>query len=152
MLNIYTCIISCIVFSDQVPDIYFHDTDTWDSCDLHYLDYMTFLDLPCYFILWSCVLVILWLYYTTVTYPGHLMCNIYMLHHACTISLYMIYRLDFPIIIISFSSQYCQTYHTSCFNALLVLLPHFHILSFTVLFLFVLLRSASDGALLFFCI
>jgi len=59
MLNIYTYIISCIVFSDLVPDIYFHDTNTGDSCDMHYFDYMTFLDLPCYFILWSRVLVII---------------------------------------------------------------------------------------------
>ena len=29
------------------------------SCDMHYLDYMTFLNLPCYFILWSHVLVII---------------------------------------------------------------------------------------------
>jgi len=26
---------------------------------------------------------------------------IYMSHHACTVSLYMIYHLDFPVIVIS---------------------------------------------------
>ena len=45
MLDIYTYIISNIVFSDLVLDLCFHDTDTWYSCDMHYLDYMTFLDL-----------------------------------------------------------------------------------------------------------
>ena len=59
MLDICTCIISFIIFSDLVPDLYFQDTDTWDSGDMHYFDYMTFLDIPCYFILWSRVLVIM---------------------------------------------------------------------------------------------
>ena len=95
MLDIYTCIISCIVFSDLVPDLYLYDTDTWNSCDMYFLDYMMFLDLPCYFILWSHVLVILWLCYTAVTRPGHFIFIIYMSHYACTISLCMIYRLDF---------------------------------------------------------
>ena len=54
-----------------------------------------------YFILWSHVLIILWLYYTTVTRPGHFIFIINMSHHACTVSLYIIYRLDFPIIIIT---------------------------------------------------
>ena len=94
MLDIYTCIISCIIFSDLVPDLYFYDTNTWDSCDMHYLDYMTFLDIPCYFILWFRVLVILWLCYTIVTCPGYSMFIIYMSHYACTILLYMIYLLD----------------------------------------------------------
>jgi len=134
MLNIYTCIISRIIFGDLVPNLYFYDTDTWDSCDTNYLDYMTFLDLLCYLFLWSRVLVILWLYYTIVTRPGHLMFIICMSHHACTVSLYTIYHLDFSVIVITFSSRYCQTYRASYFNALLVLLRHFHILSFTVLF------------------
>jgi len=86
-------IISCIIFSNLVLDMYFQDTDTRDSCDMH--DYMTFLDIPCYFILWSRVLVIVWLCYTTVTCPGHFMFIIYMSHYACTVSLYMIYHLDY---------------------------------------------------------
>ena len=49
-----TCILSCIVFSDLLPDLYFHDTDTWDSCDLHYLDYMVCLELSCYYLVISC--------------------------------------------------------------------------------------------------
>ena len=106
---------------------------------MHYIDYMMFMDLPSYFILWSRVLVILWLYYTTVTRPVYLMCIIYMSYHACTVSMHMIYPLDFSVIVITFSSWYCQTYRTSYFNALLVLLLHFNILSFTVLFLCVLL-------------
>ena len=112
--------LSCIIFSDLVPDIYFHDTDTWDSCDMHYIDYMMFLDLPFYFILWSRVLVILWLCCITITHPGHLMFIIYMSHHACTVSLYMIYRLDFPVIVITFSSRYCQTY------LLLIFMPYLY--------------------------
>ena len=72
MIDICTCIISYIVFSNLVPDMYqdtdtwdscdmhmYQDTDTWDSCDMHYLDYMIFLDILCYFILWSRVLVII---------------------------------------------------------------------------------------------
>ena len=59
MLDINICIISCIVFSDLVPDIYFHNTDTWDSCDMHYLVYMKFLSWPCEFNLWSRVLMIM---------------------------------------------------------------------------------------------
>ena len=95
MLDICTCIISFTVFSDLVPDLYFQDTNTWDSCDMHYLDYMTFVNIPCYFILWSQVLVILWLYYTTVTCPRRLIFIIYMSHHTCTVLLYMIYLLDY---------------------------------------------------------
>jgi len=136
MLDIYTYIISCIIFSDLVHDLYFYDTDTWDSCDMHYLDYMMFLDLLCYFILWYRILVILWLYYIIVTHPGHLMFIIYMSHYACTTLLYMTCHL---IIVITFSYRYCPKYRTSYFNALLVLLLYFHILSFTILFLRVLL-------------
>jgi len=36
------------------------------------LDYMMFLDLSCYFNLWSCVLVILWLCYTILLIQGAL--------------------------------------------------------------------------------
>ena len=39
MLDICSCIISFIVISDLVPDLYFQDTDTWDSCEMHCLDY-----------------------------------------------------------------------------------------------------------------
>ena len=88
MLDICTYIISFILFSDLVPD-------TWESCDMHYLDYITLLDIPCYFTLCSRVLMILWLCYTTVTFPGCLMFIIYMSHHACMILLYMIYLPDY---------------------------------------------------------
>jgi len=100
-----------------------------------------FLDLPCYFILWSYILVILWLYYTTVTRPGHHMFIICMSHHTCTILLYMMYRLDFPIIVITFSSRYCQNIVLKSFLLLLFL----HIL-FYYSFLFVYsCWCASDG-------
>jgi len=97
MLDIYICIISCIILSDLLPDIYFHDTDTWDLCDMHYVDYIMFLDLPCYFILWYRVLMILWLYYTTVSRSGHLI-SLYICHtmHArspCTWSIVSIFLL-----------------------------------------------------------
>ena len=59
MLDICTWTLSFIIFSDLVPDLYFQDTDTWDSCDMHYTDYVMFLDLPWCFILWSHVLVII---------------------------------------------------------------------------------------------
>ena len=42
---------------DLAPDIYFGNSDTWDLCNMHYLDYMIFLNWPCYFNLWSRVLV-----------------------------------------------------------------------------------------------
>jgi len=56
---------------------------------------MIFLDWPYYFNLWSRVLMILWLYYTTITRLGYFMFIIYMSHYACTVSLYMIYRPDY---------------------------------------------------------
>jgi len=115
MLDIYTCIISCIVFSDLVPDIYFHDTDTWDSCDMRYIDYMMFLDLPWCFILWSRVPVILWLYYTPVTRSGHLMFIIYMSHYACMALLYMIYHPDYFC--------YCYYFQFSILPNILFLYP-----------------------------
>jgi len=45
---------------------------------------------------------------------------------SCMVFLYLIYRLDFSVIVITFSSRYY-------FNALLVLLLYLHILSFIVL-------------------
>jgi len=75
---------------DLVPDIHFHDADTWDSCDRHYLDYMIFLDWPCDFNLWSHIFMIFWLCYTIITHPGHFVFIIFMSQHACTVLLYMI--------------------------------------------------------------
>ena len=75
--------------------MYFHDTDTWDSCDMYYLVYMIFLDWSCEFNLWSFVLVILWSCYTTVTHPRRLMFIIFMWQHVCTVLLYMIFRPDY---------------------------------------------------------
>ena len=147
MLDICTCIISCIIFSDIVPDVYFHNTDTWDSCDMHYIDYMMFLDLPCYFILWSCVLAILLVYYTIVTRPGYLMFVIYMSHHACMVLLYMIYRLNFPVIVITFSSWYCQTYCSFILPTITTSLYSLFYRSFTFVHS---CWSASDRPLLLF--
>ena len=132
MLDIYTCIISCIIFSDLVPDIYFLKNDTWDSCGMHYLDYMTFLD---YHVILSCDLEFLWSYdyVTWWLLIQNISCSLYyMSHHACMVSLYMIYHLDFPVIVITLSSRYCQTY---CSYVLFVLLLYLHVLSFIVLLL-----------------
>jgi len=105
-LDIYTCIISCIVFSDLVPDLYFHDTDTWDSCDMHYLDYMMFLD---HHVILSCDLVFLWScdYTTQQLLIQNISCSLYICHtmHArspCTWSIVLIIL----IIVITFSSRY----------------------------------------------
>ena len=100
---------------------------------MHYLDYMMFLNLPCYFILlmslWSCD------YTTQQLLIQNISCSLYICHtmHArfpYTWSIVLIIL----IIVITFSSRYWQTYCSSYFNALLVLLLHFHILSFTILF------------------
>ena len=153
MLDIYTCIISCIVFRDLVPDIYFHDTDTWDLCDMYYLNFMMFLDWPCDFILWYCILVILWLCYTTVTRPGHLMFIIYMSHHSCmqyTVSLYMIYRLNFLLLLL------LSVLDTAKYIVLLISMPYlccYYIFIFFLLLFFSFMYScwsASEGPLLFF--
>ena len=45
-----------------------------------------------------------------ITHQGHLMFIICMSHHACMTFLYMIYRPIIPVIVTTFSSQYCQTY------------------------------------------
>ena len=47
-----------------------------------------------YHVILSCDLEFLWLYYTIVTCLGRLMFIIYMSHHACMISLFMIYHPD----------------------------------------------------------
>jgi len=146
MLDICTCIIFFIIFSDLVPDMYFQDTNTWDSCDMHYLDYMTFLDLPWFFILWSRVLVILWLCYITVTYPGHFMFIIYMSHYACTVSLYMIYLPDY--------SCYYYYFQFSILPNILFLCPTYcyYIFIFSPYCFVYSCWSASDGPLLYFSV
>ena len=67
---------------DLVLDLYFRDT-TWDSCDMHYLDYIIFFDLPYDFNLWFCVLVIFWSCYMIFTHPGYPIFIIFMSRHAC---------------------------------------------------------------------
>ena len=150
MLDIYTCIISCIVFNDLVTDIYFYDTDTWNLYDMHYLDYMTFLDIPCY-----CDLVFLWSCdYTTQQLLVHdISCSLYtcqtiQARSSCTWSSVSI----IPVIVITFSSWYCQSYYFCYFNALLV---HYYIFIFSLLLFLSFVYSSwpvSDGPLLFFSI
>ena len=67
-----------------------------------------------------------------VTRLEHLMFIIFMSHHACTVLLYMIYHPNYSYIVITVNSRYCQTYCSSYFNALLVLLLHFHVLTCTL--------------------
>jgi len=102
-----------------------------DSCDMH-------TDVTCiilttwhswtYHVILSCDLMFLWLYYTTVTRPGHLMFIIYTSHHACTVSLYMIYRLDFFYI--------CYYYQFSIILIILFLLFQHPTCAVTAFFIF----------------
>ena len=150
MLDIYTCIISCMVFSDLLLDIYFHDTDTWDSCDMHYLDYMIFLDWPCDFklvILWS------WDYVTWYLFVQDISCSLYPCHnvHArspCIWSIVSIFLLLLLLLVLS----------TSKHIVLLISMPYLYcycILIFSLILFFSFVYScwsASDGPLLFFSI
>ena len=85
----------------------------------------------------TCDLVFLWScdYATRQFLIQDIKCLLYSYHniHAlsyCTWSIILI----IPIVVITFNSRYCQTYCSYCLNALLVLVLHFHILSFTILF------------------
>ena len=144
---------SCTVpISDLVPDLCSRGSDTWDTCDMHYLDYMILLDWPCDFNLWSHVLVIFWLCYTIVTRPRHLMFIIFMSQHACAVLLYIIYRLDY--------SCYCYFQFSILPNILFFLfqcptctVTAFLYFLFYCSFPFVYSYwSGSDGPLLFFSI
>ena len=82
-------------------------------------------------------------YYTTVTRPRHLMFILYMSHHTCMVSLYMIYCLDF--------SCYCYYYHFSILPIKLFLFqyPTCAITTFFIFFFYCPFMyscwSASDG-------
>jgi len=138
---------------DPVSDLCSHDSDTWDSSNTHYLVYTILLNWPCAFNLWSRVLVILWLYYTTVTRSGHLMSIILMSQHACTVLLYMIYQPDYFC--------YCYYFQFSILPNILFLLFQYPTCIVTAFsyslsycsFLFVYsCWSGSDKPLLFFSI
>ena len=146
MIDICTCIISCIVlviyFLTRIFKILTFETHvtciiltTWHSWIYH--------------VILSCDLEFLWLCYTTVTCPGHLMFIIYMSHPACTTLLYMIYRLDY--------SCYCYYFQFSILPNILCLCPtycyYIFIFSFIVLFLRVLLLVRFwQTSILFFSI
>ena len=123
MLDIYTCIISCMVFSNLVPDIYFHGADTWDSCDMHYIDYMMFLDLPCYL---SCDLMFLWFCdYTTQQ----------LLVQDISCSLYICYIMHARLLVHNMSSRfscYCYYYQFSIILIILFLLFQYPTCTVTV--------------------
>jgi len=99
---------------DLVTDLCSRGSGTWESCDMHYLDYMILLDWPYDFNLWYRILVILWLCYTIVTRPGHLIFIIFMSQHTCAVLLYMIYRPDY--------SCYCYYFQSSILPNILFLL------------------------------
>jgi len=152
MLDIYTCIISCIVFSNLVLNLYFRDTNTWNSCDVHYLEYMIFVDPPCYFILWSRVLLILWLCYMTVTHPGHFLFIKYMSHHAWTV---LVHDLLFRLFVLLLLLLVLDTTNHIVFIISMPYLYYFYIFIFSLLLFFslrVLLPVRFDGSLLFFSI
>ena len=127
MLDICTCIISFIVFSDLVPDLYFQDTDTWDSCDMHYLDYMTFIDIPCYFILWSWVLVII-LHDSYLSRTSHAH---YIHVTPCMYDLIVHDLSSWLFLLLLLFSVLDTAKHIMLMSYLLLL--HFHILSFIIL-------------------
>jgi len=59
---------------------------------------------------------------------------IFMSQHACTVLLYMIYHPDYSYYCYYFQFSILPNNYSYYFHALLVLLLHFHILSFTILF------------------
>jgi len=84
---------------------YWHSRLMWYA--LSWLDYMTFLDIPCYFILWSCD------YVTRQLLVQDVSCSLYTCHtmHAwsyCTWSIFLIIH----VIVITFSHRYRQTYYS----------------------------------------
>ena len=104
---------------------------------MHYLDYMTSWT---YHVILSCDLEFLGScdYVSRQLLVQDLSCSLYTCHTIyarsyCTWAVFSI----IPVIIIIFSSRYCQTY---CLMSYLLLL-HFHILSFIVLFPSVLFAS-----------
>ena len=128
MLDICTCIISFIVFSDLVPDMYLQDADTWDSCDMHYLDYMTFLDIPCYFILWSRLLVIM-LHDSFLSRTFH----VHYIHITLCMHGLLVHDLSSWLFLLLLLLSVLDTAkHIILMSYLLFL--HFHILSLIVLF------------------
>jgi len=133
MLDIYTCILSCIIFNDLVPDLYFHDTDTWDSCDIRILitwySWTDLVILTCDF-LWSCV------YITWQLLIQDISCSLYSYHnmHArspCTQSIVLIFLSLLLLSVLDTAN------HIVLMSYLLLL--HLHILSFNILFSRVLL-------------
>ena len=136
MLDIYTCIVSCIIFSDLTPDLYLHDTDIWDSRDMHYLDYMMFLDLPCYFILLSRVLVNLVIILHS-SYSSRIS-HVHYIHVTPCMHDLIVYDLSsWLFLLLLLLSVIDTTKHIMLMSYLLLL--HLHILSFIILFLRVLL-------------
>ena len=105
---------------------------TQDSCDMHYLVYMIFLNWPGeFYLVISCSCD----YITQQLLIQDISCSLYSCHNIhtrspCTWSIILI----ISVIVITFSFRYCQIYYSYYFNTLLALLLHFHILSPTVLF------------------
>jgi len=102
MLNIYTCIIFGIVFSDLVSHLYFYDTDTWDSCDSIILT--TWCSWT-YHVILSCDLVFLWFYdYVTRQFLIHdISCSLYTCHtmHARTSCAWLSSQLFLLLLLLS---------------------------------------------------
>ena len=104
-----------------------------------------FLDLPCHSILWSRILVILWLYYTTVTHPGYLMFVIYVT--SCMHGL-IVHDLS------SWFSCYCYYFQFLILPNLLFLCPTYcyYIFIFSPYCFVYSCWSASDGPLYYFSV
>ena len=90
-------VLSC----DLEPNMCFCNTDTWDFCDKHSLDYMIFLDLLCDFKLWFCELVIM-IHdsYSSKTSHAHYTHVTARMHEHTVHDLLFYFR---------YSSLYCQT-------------------------------------------
>ena len=145
MLDICTCIISYIIFSDLVPGIYFQDTDTWDSCDMHYLTtwhswtYHVILSRDLVF-WWSCDYISWQLLVQDISY-------------YCTWSIFSIIH----VIITTFSPRYCQTYYACVLLIVITFCPTYcyYIFIFSLLSLFSFVYScwsASDGPFYYFSV
>ena len=117
------------------------------TCDMDNLDYMTFLDLPCYFNLCSCDLVIM-LY--DITRLGCFMFIIFISQHTYMTLFHMIQCVITLACILSFSAYYRHDYYSfiPCSTYIVPLLSSFYIIvsSFRVCICWPLLTDLDFSA------
>ena len=156
MLDICTCIISCIL-------VLFLFVIQYLTCVLMILILETLVTRIILFtqyywtdhVLLTCDLVFLWScdYITRQLLVQDISCSLHSCHNMytrsyCTWSIILV----IPVIVITFCSRYCQLYCSYYFNALLILLLHSYILSSTVLFLSCILAGLILTDLYYFSV